>query len=69
MTSPEFSPSSEAPSLLETHGDVPVTLDGVTLPLKAWFGFCPQPHEQMDPEKINETARAFLDGYNPFASK
>lgn len=72
MASFESFPQSEIPqpnSLLETHGDVPVTIDGVTMPLKIWFGFCPVPHEEMDPVKIEETAQAFLDGRNPFGQK
>jgi hypothetical protein len=27
------------------------------------------PHDQMDPLKLEETARQFLDGRNPFAQK
>lgn len=58
------------PTLLDTEGDVPVTLryKGVeyTYPLREWFLLCPMPHEQMDPDKVDEVARKFLKGINPF---
>ena len=58
-----------SPSLLETHGDVMVTIEGVAMPLKVWFNFCPVPHDQLDPLKVEQAAQDFLDGKNPFAQQ
>ena len=52
----------EQRSLLETHGDVEVTYEGLTLPLRQMVALCPKDEEKMDPDKLEKVAQAFLDG-------
>lgn len=55
-------------TLLERHANDLITLDGVTFPLSVWFAYCPIPHDEMDPAKLEAATQAFLDGKNPFAT-
>ncbi len=55
----------------EIDWQTPVTLEynGVrhTLPLVDWLGFCQEPEDQRDPNKMDEVARKILAGGNPFS--
>lgn len=68
MGSPDSYPKpieADQPFSLDTHGDIEVTREGVTLPLRTWLKFCPVPIEEMDPAKLEEYGRAFLEGKEP----
>lgn len=53
---------AESRSLIETHGEVEVTYEGLTLPLRQMVSLCPKDETEMDPAKLEKVAQAFLDG-------